>query len=179
VKRGAILELVIGALLIGLTWAATMVRVPVPPFAYFNLSECVVYTAALVFGWRLGLVAGAIGATLADFIGYSVWWPITLVVKGVEGLLVGLLSTGRGGRRDIVAICCGAAWMIAGYALGAYWLGGPGWVVSEVPVDVVQCVAGGVVAMVLAPALRRAVPLARDFRHGTGADDRAGRGTWR
>lgn len=169
-KRGTVLELVVGALLIGLTLAATMIMVPLAPFPlYFNLGEIVVYTAALVFGWRFGLAAGAVGAACADVVlGYAMWAPITFVVKGVEGLLVGILSSGRGGWRDIVAVVVGALWMIAGYSLSAYAMFGWGGFVHELPLDVLQCAVGGVAALGLAAALRRAMPWAREFRGSTG-----------
>jgi uncharacterized membrane protein len=83
------------SLLIALTAAVTMaVRIPVPRTGgYINLGDAVVYIAALLFGPLYGLVAGGVGSSLADLLGgYGVFAPFTLVIKGLEGLLVGILA---------------------------------------------------------------------------------------
>ena len=47
-------------------------------------------TSALLLGRKYGAYIGAIGPALADlFLGYAVFVPITFVVKGIEGYLVG------------------------------------------------------------------------------------------
>nr|MDO8114284.1 ECF transporter S component [Candidatus Sigynarchaeota archaeon] len=59
---------------------------------YFNLGEVVIYITALAFGPWIGAFAGGIGSMLADIASpYAVWAPGTLVIKGLEGLVVGLL----------------------------------------------------------------------------------------
>ena len=64
---------------------------------YFNLGETMVYTAALLFGPIVGAFAGGVGSMLADiFLGYYYYAPATLIIKALEGFLVGFLS--RKGR---------------------------------------------------------------------------------
>ncbi|MGH2436917.1 MAG: ECF transporter S component, partial [bacterium] len=90
-------ELTVLALLIALTTAATMViRIPVPATqGYLNLGDSMVYVSALLFGPLAGLVAGGIGSALADWLGgYAQFALYTLVIKGLEGLLVGLIAWG-------------------------------------------------------------------------------------
>ncbi|MBC7130700.1 ECF transporter S component, partial [Candidatus Bathyarchaeota archaeon] len=60
---------------------------------YFNIGETMVYTAALLFGPLVGGVAGGFGSMLADLLlGYYQYAPATLVIKAVEGYIVGLIS---------------------------------------------------------------------------------------
>ena len=71
-------------------------------------------------------MAGGVGSALADLLGgYSHWAPFTLLIKGLEGLLVGALAGVL--RPDLrrpggVALAAGAgllgvSWMVAGYFL--------------------------------------------------------------
>lgn len=161
---GRTLLLAYGAATAALTLAATLyVRVPGPGAGqYFNLGEAVVYTAAPLAGPWVG-ASGAVGAALADLLlGGAAWAPWTLVVKAVEGALVGWLagrgpSEGRRWGRDLAAIVPGALWMMAGYALAAWVLLGPGAVPPELVIDGLQTATSAAVALVLAPALRAAV----------------------
>ncbi|HIQ13921.1 MAG TPA: hypothetical protein EYH44_06025, partial [Thermoprotei archaeon] len=61
---------------------------------FFNIGEFGVYIAALTGGPIVGLIAGGFGSALADiFLGYEYYAPITLIVKGLEGLIVGYLAS--------------------------------------------------------------------------------------
>ncbi len=60
---------------------------------FFNLGDSAVYISAILFGPIIGAFSGGVGSALADLIlGYGVFAPITLVTKGVEGFVVGLIS---------------------------------------------------------------------------------------
>ena len=67
------------------------VSVPVTG-GYFNLGEAVIFTAALTFGPIVGALAGGVGAAIADIIVAPVFAPGTLIIKGIEGALVGFLG---------------------------------------------------------------------------------------
>ncbi|MFW9856705.1 MAG: ECF transporter S component [Candidatus Thorarchaeota archaeon] len=59
---------------------------------FFNLGEAFVYLAALIGGPIVGAVAGGLGSAMADaFLGYGTFVPATLVLKGLEGFVAGLL----------------------------------------------------------------------------------------
>ncbi|MCE4610047.1 MAG: ECF transporter S component, partial [Desulfurococcales archaeon] len=79
------------AVFAALVLAATMISVYTPiTEGYFNLGESMVYTAAILGGPYVGLIAGGIGSALADIIlGYSHYAPGTLVIKAIEGYLAG------------------------------------------------------------------------------------------
>lgn len=59
---------------------------------YFNLGEAIIYIAALTFGSIVGALAGGVGAAIADIIVAPVFAPGTLIIKGVEGAIVGFLG---------------------------------------------------------------------------------------
>ncbi|MHA1332391.1 MAG: ECF transporter S component, partial [Candidatus Hodarchaeales archaeon] len=57
---------------------------------YFNLGEAFVYLAALVGGPFVGCISGGFGSALADiFLGAGAFAPATLILKGMEGFVVG------------------------------------------------------------------------------------------
>ena len=75
--------------------AATMVfSVYVPATrGYFNVGEIMVYTTSLLMGPVIGAFSGGVGSMLADIIlGYTHYAPATLVIKGIEGFIVGYLG---------------------------------------------------------------------------------------
>lgn len=108
-----------------LTCVITMIiSIPVPATqGYINIGDAMVMLAALLFGPVVGGLAGGIGSALADlFLGYVMYAPATLVIKGLEGLVVGLISDpknyGRGlTRRDIIGVVVGGLIMVFGYFL--------------------------------------------------------------
>jgi len=83
------------AIFTGLVTAATIaLKVDIPQTrGYFNLGDSMVYITAILFGPLVGGFAGGVGSMLGDvFLGYLSYPPGTLVVKGVEGFIVGYIS---------------------------------------------------------------------------------------
>jgi len=84
---------------------------------YFNVGEIGVYISALLFGPYVGAFAGGVGSALADIAtGYSVYAPGTLIIKGCEGYLAGILLQRFQGKAKkilpvvlglVVALCIG------------------------------------------------------------------------
>jgi len=92
VSRRKLAEMAIFSALVA---AATMVfSVYVPATrGYFNVGEIMVYTSALLMGPVVGAFAGGVGSMIADIaLGYTHYAPATLIIKGVEGFIVGYLS---------------------------------------------------------------------------------------
>jgi uncharacterized membrane protein len=59
---------------------------------FFNLGETFVYLAALIGGPIVGAIAGGVGASMADMVlGYGFFAPATLILKGLEGFVAGLI----------------------------------------------------------------------------------------
>ena len=89
------LQIAYSALMIAFTFLATIViSIYIPATqGFFNIGEFGVYVAALTGGPIVGMIAGGIGSALADiFLGYEFYAPITLIVKGLEGFIVGYIA---------------------------------------------------------------------------------------
>ncbi|KPV64747.1 MAG: hypothetical protein AOA65_0814 [Candidatus Bathyarchaeota archaeon BA1] len=92
------MRLAITAAFTSLVCATTMVFSIYVPHTrgFFNIGETMVYTTALLFGPLIGSFAGGVGSMLADLLlGYSHYAPATLIIKGLEGAIVGVLSRKR------------------------------------------------------------------------------------
>jgi len=78
-----------------LVFVATSVIVVETPATkgFFNLGETMIYAAALLGGYYVGMIAGGLGSSLADmYLGYPHYAPGTLIIKGLEGFIVGFLA---------------------------------------------------------------------------------------
>jgi len=88
---------------------------------YINVGDIAVMFTALLFGPIIGGVAGGMGPMLADiFSPYIIYAPATLIIKGIEGFLIGLISnprlySGRISYRDILAVIVGGFLIPLGY----------------------------------------------------------------
>lgn len=61
-------------------------------FGYTHLGDCMIILTVCLFGTRRGVLAGAIGAGLADFIGgYAVWVLPTMLMKSLWALILGTI----------------------------------------------------------------------------------------
>ncbi|NLK87856.1 MAG: ECF transporter S component [Clostridiaceae bacterium] len=130
-KPNSTKKLVLSGLMIALVFLATyFTKIPTPlPGGYFNLGDAVIMLSAVLLGPIGGLIAGSVGSALADLAyGAFLFAPITFVVKGIEGLAVGLLMSRmhRTGElkhsRLIAAVIIGAVIMVAGYFLAEAFL---------------------------------------------------------
>ncbi|HME19493.1 MAG TPA: ECF transporter S component [Nitrososphaerales archaeon] len=79
---------------------------------YFDIGEIMVYVVAMLMGPRVGAFAGGVGSAISDAILAPVYAPGTLVIKGVEGLIVGSLT-----RRNPSGLLRGG-WRMSGILLG-------------------------------------------------------------
>lgn len=93
--RFGLRDLSILAMFIAVVCVATVIlKIDIPATrGFFNVGDSMVYVTALLFGPVIGGIAGGIGSSLADILLGAPWYaPGTLVVKGVEGLIVGYLG---------------------------------------------------------------------------------------
>lgn len=89
------IKLALSAIFTALVFVATVVFSSYVPqtTGFFNIGETMVYVTAILFGPLVGAFAGGIGSMLADlFLGYPHYALATLIIKGCEGGIVGLLS---------------------------------------------------------------------------------------
>jgi energy-coupling factor transport system substrate-specific component len=139
------------------------IRVPFAPTrGYFNFSDVAVFFAAFAFGPWIGLIAGGVGAGLADIIGgYALYAPLTFLAHGLEGLIAGYVGRGQSWPRMLLGWALGAIIMVGLYFVGeAFVMGvGVGPALGEaLTINIPQVVAGGIVGIPLVLAVRRAYP---------------------
>lgn len=150
--------------------ATAFIKVPVA-IGYFNLGDAFLLISAVCCGPFGGAIGGMIGCALADVIGgYAVYAPFTLVVKGVEGLICGLLflmiKRNEKGYflRTFAAFIVSLLWMVAGYFITNWILYGIGEAVSVgLPCDFLQAGMSLVVASLIFTALANIPYVVRTF----------------
>lgn len=138
------------------------IAIPVGP-GVFNVGEIVIYTAAFLFGGIVGGLAGGVGAAAFDVSTgtYAFFAPFTLVIKGLEGFVVGQLA-GESVRSKVIAVAVGGPIMIVGYFVTvAYFFGLPAAIGSELPSDILQALIGLIVALPISQALQDRLPRLR------------------
>lgn len=136
-------ELALTGLMAALTLVVTRsFIIPIPQTkGFFNVGETAVYMAAVLFGPRVGALAGGVGSALADLsLGYAAFAPYTLVIKGIEGYVVGALGyRGRG--------VAGIIGTIVGLLVGVWALTGASWLVKAAGVAVIIAAGTALVLM--------------------------------
>ena len=119
-----VLKLTFTALFAAIIMLATTIAIPLGGGGYINPGDSMIYAAA----WFLGPIAGAaagVGSALADLIlGYGVYAPATFVIKGLMGLVVGLLIKNFGEKIliKILAMSAGGLIMAGGYFAFEYFI---------------------------------------------------------
>jgi uncharacterized membrane protein len=118
-------KLVVNALMTALVFLITFLpflHIPSPiAQGYFNVGDAVIMIAAILLGRKSGFIAGAFGSALADLVlGAFIFAPITFIVKGLEGYIVGAIANKSNNDtksviRRIIALIVGVLVMASGY----------------------------------------------------------------
>lgn len=146
-----------GILIALVTVLTALIHIPIPGTqGYVNLGDAVLIFSGLLLGPFMGGLIGGIGSALADLLlGYTVYVPITLVVKGLEGALAGLMMRSHLKKYPlIIALICGL-WMAFGYYISEIFLYGPVPALAAVPANLGQGLLGALVATLLFHRLKR------------------------
>ncbi len=157
------------AVLIAITAVFTyLIRIPVAPTrGYINFGDVAVFFTAISFGPFSALVAGGLGTALADIIGgYAQWAPFTFLAHGLQGMAVALIVGSEQPRlfRLIIAFIVGTLIMGGIYFItGGFMVGFPAAAV-EIPGNIAQNLAGILIGVPLALAVRRAYPPIARYR---------------
>ncbi|MFX1375945.1 MAG: ECF transporter S component [Promethearchaeota archaeon] len=148
----------------GLICVLTMIiSIPIPATeGYINIGDAGVMICGLVFGPLIGGFSGGIGSFLADiFLGYPLYAPGTLIIKGLEGFLVGIIANpkknyNKTNYKDILAVLAGGSLMTYGYFLYEIYLYGVPAAVYELFLNgIIQFGLGGVIAIVFITTSRK------------------------
>lgn len=109
-----------------------LIAFPLPATqGFINIGDAGVMITGLLFGPIIGGIAGGFGSMLADIIlGYAIYAPATLVIKGLEGFIVGIIANPRKlyrkfNYRDVIGVIAGGLIMVFGYYFYEILLYGP------------------------------------------------------
>ena len=160
-KQKAVIQLSLIAIMSALVTVGTLIiRIPNPMGGYFNVGDVMIFVAALTFNQLIGGIAGGLGSAIADIIGFPLFTIPTLIIKGLEGLLAGLITNRKNVFRDVFAVVAAGAEMVMGYFLVELYVlqWGLGGALAEVPANIIQIIIGGIVGIPIALVLRRRLP---------------------
>lgn len=102
-------RLALAGQLCGATLLLTLLSIPLPSgYGYVNLGDAGVFLCACLLPGGLGALAAGVGAALADLIlGWAMYAPVTLLVKGLTALLAGLaLHKVKTAAIPLALLCC-------------------------------------------------------------------------
>ena len=162
VNRNKTLKLAFIGIMCALTTVVTWV-LPIPMPAtegYINFGDAVIFLTALFAGPVPAMIVGAIGSMLADIIGgYMHWAGFTLLIKGLEGLICGLIVKKLNKKDkfyiDILGLVAAGVWMIVGYYFAGAILYGWAGSLESLPGNCIQGGVSIVVAYMLYAILKR------------------------
>ena len=145
---------VLGAAILMLT---ALVSVPLPGgHGYINLGDAGVLVAAYVLGGGWGFLCAGAASALADLLlGWGVYAPATFVIKGACAFLAALSLKRLGIRRGGLLLYPVALLVPLGYFLYETVLYGAAAAALNVPLNLVQCLAGAGLAHGLIAVLNR------------------------
>ncbi|MDM5314350.1 ECF transporter S component [Peribacillus frigoritolerans] len=160
------MDLIITAMLIALVFLSTFflnIKLPIAANGgLVHLGTAMLFIASILFGPKKAALAGAIGMGLFDIVGgWTLWAPITIVARGLQGYIVGKIawSKGRNGTSiafNVIATIVSIPFMIAVYYIGEGILYG-NWIapLASIPGDLVQNILGIIVAVPVCMALKK------------------------
>lgn len=168
-------ELVITGLSIALVFVATLfinLRLPFGQGGLIHLGNVPLFLTAIVFGRRVGALAGAFGMGLFDLMGgWTPWAPATFLIVGLMGYTVGVIAEKKpdlAGYSLAVAAAC--VIKVAGYYVAEGLIYG-NWVqpVLSIPGNLLQIGVAAAIVLPVVGVVRRA--LARDEVRHIGRDE--------
>ena len=137
---------------------------------FVNFGDTMIFVTAYLLGPIPALVAGGVGSLIADSIVYPLTMWFTLFVKGIEGLVAGLMFKYVAGRKNyktptkvtlgVVSMLVGGAFMVLGYfgTQALFWgdaeFGKLAAAIIQVPWDCLQLGVSVVLASVFVYAIK-------------------------
>ncbi|MBE3591659.1 MAG: ECF transporter S component [Thermoanaerobacter sp.] len=152
-EQNNVKKIVYGAFMMALVTIGTMViQIPTPATkGYINVGDSFIFLSSALFGPAMGFVTGGIGSALADLLsGYAYWSPWTFIIKGIEGLIVGLMYKKYTKEYlKVVSLIIGALWMVLGYYIAGGIMYGFKASLVDVPSNLVQGFASTIIGYIL------------------------------
>lgn len=162
-RSSPVFRLVLTSLFAALVTVGTMlIQIPTPATnGFVNFGDTLIFVSGVVLGPFSGFLAGGVGSWLADMLsGYAHYAPWTLVIKGLEGLIVGLLAHRIYAKSlrlwpAVLAMLGAGAWMVFGYFIAAQVMYGWAGAVESLVGNTVQALGSLIAASVLLPQIQK------------------------
>lgn len=160
-------KIIMTGLMMAMIVAATILIIIPVPFGngYIHLGDAIIFLSVLILGWKYGAIAAGFGSAMADIlVGYAIWSPWTLFVKGTMAALMGIFiaramrKPGRGvlgvPLYQLVGMILAGLVMVAGYYIAEGVIYG-NFITAAlgIPWNIVQFGTGAVLAVLLSAAL--------------------------
>lgn len=123
-KKYSTKELTLLALFVAIVFVSTyLVQIPMPfsQGGLVHVGDVALMSIALLFGARVGALAGGLGMGLFDLLSpYAIWAPFTLVIRLAMGYVIGKIShsggsRGRNFKRNVLALLAALPILLGGY----------------------------------------------------------------
>lgn len=158
------MELTVTAMGIVLVYVFTLLlnfRLPFAPNGgLVHLGNVPQFVIAILFGRRMGMLAGGLGLSLFDLLtGGAMWAPFTLVIAGAVGFTVGAVTQGKKTfPRYILGMALACLINMAGYYVAEGLIYG-NWIapLTSIPGDLIQIGVSAGITLVIIEPLRQAM----------------------
>jgi uncharacterized membrane protein len=148
---------------IALVFVATLfinLRLPIGQGGLIHLGNVPLFLFAIIYGKKIGAMAGAFGMGLFDLMGgWTPWAPATFIIVGLMGYTVGVIAEKKDDLAGYtLAIILACAIKVAGYYVAEALIYG-NWVqpVLSVPGNLMQIAVAAVIVLPLAKNLKKAL----------------------
>lgn len=159
-------QLVITAMFIALTFIFTVfvnIRLPFGGNGgLIHLGNVPLFLAAILYGKRVGAIAGGVGMALFDLLsGWTAWAPFTLVIVATMGYSMGVIMENKKSHFHLWYICAVAVALfikVIGYYLAELILyGDPIVPLSSIPGNIIQVSIAALVVLAAVTPLQKAL----------------------
>lgn len=158
-------KLAIAGMSIALVLVATAfinIRLPIAANGgLIHLGNVPLFIAAMLFGRKVGAIAGGIGMSLFDLLsGWTLWAPFTLIIVGLMGYMVGWITEHHENSfcRNVAAITVACLIKVVGYYIAEGIIYG-NWIipVASIPGNLVQIAVAAVIVLPLIGPLKKVI----------------------
>ena len=153
--RKSLKWLTITALFMSLNIVLSMSIFSIPvPGGHMYLNDVIICTAAIILDPLGAFLVGGVGAFLGDFFFYPTPMFVSLVVHGLQAVVISLCARYLFKKRKylgtIIGVTIGAVIMVVGYSLGrAFIYSTPEYAIAKLPYQILQAVVGAVCGVLL------------------------------
>ncbi|WP_418626547.1 ECF transporter S component [Anaerosinus sp.] len=145
----------------------TSIKVPFGADAMVHLGTACVFLIGILFGGIYAGFAAAIGSGFFDLLmGFSPYTLWSFFIKGIAGFLIGTIAHGLWPQKTfdgwlkkaLLGMVIAAIWTLGGYILAWWYVTGSLTIaISYIPSSIMTSTAGFIVAVVVAPVLRKKI----------------------